>query len=80
MDTIHTDHLPENTLAQCRADARMLKITFIETKWCDVKDNRMFWTTELKLFRKTGIEKLWFNGRHANAPLFWIGKIPKAAA
>ena len=41
MDTIHTDHLPVQTLEQTRGDFRAMGWAFIETKWCDVKDNRM---------------------------------------
>ena len=78
MDTIHTDHLPVETLEQCRGDFRQMGWAFIETKWCEFKDSRMMWTTEVKVFRKDGIEKLWFKGRHDNAELFWVGKIPKA--
>lgn len=81
MDTIHTDHLPVQTLEQCRGDARQMGWAFIETKWADLgPDRRIKWTTEIKIFRKEGIEKLWFKGRHRNAELFWVGKIPKVAA
>lgn len=81
MDTIHTDHLPVQTLEQTRGDFRQMGWAFIETKFCDVKDNRMMWTTEVKVFRPGMIEKLWFKGRHDNAELFWVGQIrdPKAA-
>ena len=41
MDTIHTDHLPAQTLEQTRGDFRQMGWAFIETKWCDVKDNRI---------------------------------------
>ena len=78
MDTLHTDHLPVETLEQCRGDARALKVPFIQTRFCNADSGRLRWITELKLFRKDGIEKLWFDGRHENAPLFWGGKIPKA--
>ena len=81
MDTIHTDHLPVETLEQCRGDARQMKVAFIETKFCDLEDGqRLRWITELKLFRKNGIEKLWFDGRNEDAPLFWVGKIPATTA
>ena len=77
MDTIHTDHLPVQTLEQCRGDARQLGLPFIETRWVEWKGNRMMWTTEVKVFRPGLIEKLWFKGRHDDSPLFWVGKIPQ---
>ena len=81
MDTIHTDHLPVQTLEQTRGDVRAMGWAFIETKWADLgPDRRIKWTTEIKIFRKEGIEKLWFKGRHRDAELFWVGKIPKVEA
>lgn len=82
MDTIHTDHLPVQTLEQTRGDFRQMGWAFIETKWADMgPDRRIKWTTEIKVFRPDMIEKLWFKGRHRNAELFWVGQIrnPKAA-
>ena len=75
----HPDFAPVPTLGRTREDLRFRGWTFIETKFCDVEDGRMWWHTELKIFRDGGIEKLWFKGRHDDAPLFWTGKIPAVA-
>ena len=74
----HPDFAPVPTLGRTREDLRFRGWTFIETKWADLgPDRRIKWTTEIKIFRKEGIEKLWFKGRHRNAELFWVGKIPR---
>ena len=75
----HTDGAPIPALGHTREDLRFRGWTFIETKFCDVKAGHMHWITELKVFRGGDIEKLWFAGRHDDAPFFWTGKIPAVA-